>query len=55
MTTVENKEQATELTTEGWLAIRKEAGLRIEFANTRLGAAAVARANGKATLTGIGA
>jgi hypothetical protein len=41
--------------TEEWLAIRKKAGLRIEFANTRLGAAAVARADGKATLTGIGA
>jgi hypothetical protein len=50
MTTVEDK-----LTTEEWLAIRKGAGLRIEFANTRLGAAAVARADGKATVAGIGA
>ena len=55
MTTLENKEQAVEITTEEWLAIRKEAGLRIEFANTRLGAAAVARADGKGSLTGIGA
>jgi hypothetical protein len=51
MTTVEDNE----LTTEEWLAIRKEAGLRIEFANTRLGAAVVARADGKATLAGTGA
>jgi hypothetical protein len=29
MTTVENKEQAVEMTTEEWLAIRKEAGLKI--------------------------
>ncbi|WMT70972.1 hypothetical protein [Bradyrhizobium sp. Ash2021] len=30
MTTVENKEQAVEMTTEEWLAIRKEAGLKID-------------------------
>jgi hypothetical protein len=36
MTTVENKEQATELTTEEWLAIRKEAGLRIDPATARV-------------------
>ena len=46
MTTEEN-----ELTTE----IGEEAGLRIEFANTPLGAADVAQADGKATLAGIGA
>ena len=55
MTTVENKEHAVTMTTEEWLAIRKEAGLRIEFANTPHGAAAVARADGKATLAGVGA
>jgi hypothetical protein len=55
MTAVENKEHATELTTEEWLAIRKEAGLRIEFANTPLGAAAVAKVDGTTTLAGIGA
>jgi hypothetical protein len=48
-------EQAVETTTQEWLAIRKEAGLQTEFANTRFGAAAVARADGKATLAGIGA
>jgi hypothetical protein len=30
MTTVENTEQAVEMTTEEWLAIRKEAGLKID-------------------------
>jgi hypothetical protein len=30
MTAVENKEQAVEMTTEEWLAIRKEAGLKID-------------------------
>jgi hypothetical protein len=30
MTTVENKEQEIEMTTEEWLAIRKEAGLKID-------------------------
>jgi hypothetical protein len=36
MTTVENKEHATELTTEEWLAIRKEAGLRIDPATAEI-------------------
>jgi hypothetical protein len=30
MTTVENKEDAVAMTTEEWLAIRKEAGLKID-------------------------
>jgi hypothetical protein len=30
MTTVENKDQEIEMTTEEWLAIRKEAGLKID-------------------------
>jgi hypothetical protein len=30
MTTVENKEQVVEMTIEEWLAIRKEAGLKID-------------------------
>jgi hypothetical protein len=36
MTTVENKEQAIEMTTEEWLAIRKEAGLRIDPATAEV-------------------
>jgi hypothetical protein len=36
MTTVENKEQAVEMTTEEWLAIRKEAGLRIDPATAHV-------------------
>jgi hypothetical protein len=36
MTTVENKEQAIELTIEEWLAIRKEAGLRIDPATAHV-------------------
>ena len=51
MTTVEDNE----LTTEEWLAIGEEAGLRPEPTNTPHGAAAVARADGKATLAGVGA
>jgi hypothetical protein len=51
MTTVEDNE----LTTEEWLTIREEAGLRIKFANTPHGAAVVARADGKATLAAVGA
>jgi hypothetical protein len=50
MTTVGDNE----LTTEEWLVI-KEADLRIDYAKALLGAAAVARADGKATLTGVGA
>jgi hypothetical protein len=36
MTTVENKEQVVEMTTEEWLAIRKEAGLRIDPATAKV-------------------
>ena len=36
MTTVENEEQAVEMTTEEWLAIRKEAGLRIDPATAHV-------------------
>ncbi|WP_029583637.1 hypothetical protein [Bradyrhizobium sp. URHD0069] len=36
MTTVVNKEQAPELATEEWLAIRKEAGFRIDPATAKV-------------------
>jgi len=36
MTTVENKEHAVTMTTEEWLAIRKEAGLRIDPATAKV-------------------
>ena len=36
MTTVENKEHAVAMTTEEWLAIRKEAGLRIDPATAKV-------------------
>jgi hypothetical protein len=36
MTTVENKEHAVPMTPEEWLAIRKEAGLRIDPATAKV-------------------
>jgi hypothetical protein len=36
MTTVENNEHAVVMTTEEWLTIRKEAGLRIDPATARV-------------------
>jgi hypothetical protein len=36
MTTVENQEHAVTMTTEEWLAIRKEAGLRIDPATAKV-------------------